>query len=86
MYERRPQPPTRIRNVNIAALDSKYRKKIKLMMDLFEEATEIRKELIAAGIYIKFLKKAGLITYARTIENPVALNEIVIEEPVEDED
>lgn len=79
-------PTTKIRNVNIAALDPKFRKKIKNMMDLFEEATEIRKELNAAGIYVKFLRHAGIIAYARDIKNPVALNEIVIEEAAQRED
>lgn len=73
--------PTKIRNVNIAALEPGLRKKIKNMVDLFEEATEIRKELIAAGVHVKFMKQAGIITFPRTIVNPVAINEILIEEP-----
>ena len=84
MYERRPQPPMRIRNVNIAALEPELRKKIKKMMDLFEEATDLRKDLIAAGVHVKFMKQAGLITFTRTIQNPVAINEILIEEPPKD--
>ncbi len=79
-------PSTTRRNVNVAALDPQFRKKIKNMMDLFEEATEIRKELIAAGIHVKFLRHAGIIAYAREIKNPVALNEIVIEEAIQRED
>jgi len=75
----------RIRNVNIAALEPCIRKKIKKMVGLFEEAMELRKELIAAGVHVKFMKHAGLIVFPRTIPNPVAINEIVIEEPQKDE-
>ncbi len=85
MYERRPQPPMRIRNVNIAALEPEIRTKIEKMVGLFEEGMKLRKELIATGVHVKFMKHAGLITFARTIQNPVAINEIVIEEPPKDE-
>ncbi len=75
----------RVRNVNIAALDFVFREKVKSMMDLFTEATEIRKELIAAGIHVKFLRGAGIIAFSRHIDSPVAVNEIIIEEPKNDE-
>ena len=55
------------------------------MMALFTEATEIRKELIAAGIHVKFLRGAGIIAFSRHIDSPVAVNEIIIEEPKNDE-
>lgn len=79
--------PVTTRTRRVSVLDKGIRKTISDMMDAYDKATKLRQELADIGVFVRFWPKSGVITYTRTIERPVEIKEVVIEEVlVDDED
>jgi hypothetical protein len=74
---------TRTRRLTV--LDKDIRQKVSKMMDAYDEATKLRQELCDAGVFVRFFPRSGVITFARVIERPLEIKEVVIEEVIKHE-